>query len=198
MALRPGQLVLKNVRLSFPHLYVPTKSTEDGALKYRAAFLIDPETAQGKANIKLIDAEIARVKTDKWKDKADKIKLKEDRMAYVNGDDCVGADSGEVYIGYEGMKVLKTANSKRPQVVDGSRQAITEEESEGKIYAGCYVNAVVSLYAINDVAKGGNGIFATVEAVQFSKHGEAFGAAPVDVYDAFDEVVEEDAAEDEV
>ncbi len=58
MALRPGQLVLKNVRLSFPHLYVPTKSTEDGALKYRAAFLIDPETAQGKANIKLIDAEI--------------------------------------------------------------------------------------------------------------------------------------------
>lgn len=190
MALRPGQLVLKNVRLSFPHLFTPTKSTEDGALKYRAAFLMDPSTAQGRININAIEAEVARVKTDKWKDKADKIKLKEDRMAYVAGDDCVGADSGEVYVGYEGMMVLKTANSKRPQVVDGSRTPITEEDD--KIYAGCYVNAVVSLYAINDVAKGGNGIFATVEAVQFSKHGEAFGAAPVDVYDAFDEITEED------
>lgn len=190
MALRPGQLVLKNVRLSFPHLFTPTKSTEDGALKYRAAFLMDPTTAQGRININAIEAEVLRVKTDKWKDKADKIKLKEDRMAYVDGDDCIGADSGEVYVGYEGMRVLKTANSKRPQVVDGARVPITEDDD--KIYAGCYVNAVVSLYAINDVAKGGNGIFATVEAVQFSKHGEAFGAAPVDVYDAFDEITEDD------
>lgn len=192
MALRPGQLVLKNVRLSFPHLFTPTRSTEDGALKYRAAFLIDPETAQGRANIKVIESELARVKADKWKDKADKIKFKEDRIAFVDGNTCASQDTGEIYNGYEDMKVIKTANSKKPQVVDGSRTALTEEEAEGKIYAGCYVNAVVSLYAINDADKGGNGIFATVEAVQFSKHGEAFGAGQVDVDDVFDEITEDD------
>jgi len=198
MALRPGQLVLKNVRLSFPHLYHPKASVEDGTPKYRSTFLLDPDSAQGKANIKLIEAEIDRVKLAEWGDKALKIKLKEDRMAFVEGDTCVSQESGDVYVGYEGMMALKTANGKRPQVVDGSREAITEEESEGKIYAGCYVNAVVSIYAISDIKKGGNGIFATVEAVQFSKHGTAFGAAAVDVYDAFDEIVEEDASEDEV
>ena len=192
MALRPGQLVLKNVRLSFPHLFVPTKSTEDGALKFRAAFLMDPETAQGRININVIEAELARVKSDKWKDKADKIKFKEDRLAFVEGNTCVSQETGDIYVGYEDMMVLKTANGKRPQVVDGSRTPITEAESEGKIYAGCYVNAVVSLYAINDADKGGNGIFATVEAVQFSKHGEAFGSAPVDVNDVFDELTEGD------
>jgi len=192
MALRPGQLVLKNVRLSFPHLFTPTKSTEDGALKYRAAFLMDPNTVQGKININAIEKEIARVKADKWKEKADKIKFKEDRIAFVDGNTCASQDTGEIYTGYEDMMVVKTANGKKPQVVDGSRQALTEEEAEGKIYAGCYVNAVISLYAINDADKGGNGIFATVEAVQFSKHGKAFGTAPVDVYDAFDEVAEDD------
>lgn len=192
MALRPGQIVLKNVRLSFPHLFVPTKSTEDGALKYRAAFLMDPDTAQGKININTIESELARVKADKWKDKADKIKFKEDRLAFVDGNTCTSQDTGDIYNGYEDMMVIKTANSKKPQVVDGSRAALTEEEAEGKIYAGCYVNAVVSLYAINDADKGGNGIFATVEAVQFSRHGEAFGAAQVDVEDVFDEITEDD------
>jgi hypothetical protein len=48
------------------------------------------------------------------------------------------------------------------------------------------------LYAINDADKGGNGIFATVEAVQFSRHDTPFGAAPVDVDDAFDEITEDD------
>lgn len=192
MALRPGQLVLKNVRLSFPHLFTPTRSTEDGALKYRAAFLIDPSTVQGRINVNAIEAEIARVKVDKWKDKADKIKFKEDRIAFVDGNTCASQDTGEVYNGYEDMMVIKTSNSKKPQVVDGTRAHLTEEEAEGKIYAGCYVNAVVSLYAINDPDKGGNGIFATVEAVQFSKHGEAFGAGQVDVEDVFDEITEDD------
>ncbi len=195
MAARAGQVVLKKVRLSFPHLWEPTKSVEDGKLKYRGAFLMDPETKQGAANIAKINAAIKEAKAGKWKDKADKIKIKDDRMCLKDGDSCVGEESGEVYIGYAGMMAITTANSRQPQVVDCDKTPLTE--SSGRPYAGCYVNAVISIYAIADAAKGGNGIFATLEAVQFNSEGEAFGAAPVDIDDVFDDVSGEDE-DDEV
>ena len=70
---RPDIAVLKNVRLSFPKLFKAEKSTDTSAPKFSAAFLIDPETAEGKANVKAINAAIEHVKAKTWADKAEKI-----------------------------------------------------------------------------------------------------------------------------
>ncbi len=182
---RLGQCVLKGVRLSFPHLWEPTKSVEDGAEKFRAAFLMDPESNVGKQNVAKLEEAIDEVKTAHWKDKAPKIKFKEDRYCLRDGNDCVSQESGDIYQGYENVKVISASNKRRPQVVDTNKTPLTA--ADDKPYAGCFVNAVVNIYAISDSDKGGNGIFATLEAVQFLRDGEAFGAAPVDIDDVFDD-----------
>lgn len=187
--LRPNEVMLKDVRLSFPHLFKPSASVEGGQLKFRATALIDPTTPQGKANIKAVEAAIEFTKKDVWGDKADKVRFKEGRLCFTSGEENLNAD-GDVYQGYEGMMAVSAANSKRPPIVDRDKSTLVEED--GKPYAGCYVNMLVRFYGIKDQDKGGNGLFATLEAVQFKRDGEAFGSAPVDPDDVFDMEDDED------
>lgn len=189
------QIILKIARLSFPKLFVPTSSIADGPKKYRASFLMDPETKEGAANIKKCEDTIARLKKDTWKSKADKIRIKEDRLCFGDGDVMGLNQEGELFDGYEGMMVIKAANGKKPTVVDKDRSPI--DESDDRIYGGCFVNAVVRLYTVTGEDKGGNGIFASLEAVQYKRKGESFGAASVDPDDVFDDESDEDEDEDE-
>lgn len=184
-----GQVILQDVRLSFPHLFKPSAAVKDGPLKYRAAFIMDPSTPSGRANIKAIEAAIEEVKRDTWKDKADRIKLKADRICFVDGDECTN-EEGEVYLGYEGMKIVSASNGKRVPVVDRKKTPV--EESDGIFYGGCFVDAVIRLYTVSDQDKGGNGIFASLEAVRFRRDGDAFGSAPVDVDEVFDDLPDDD------
>lgn len=192
---RLGQAILKGVRLSFPQLWEPKASVEDGTPKYRGAFLMDPETPIGQQNITKLEAAIEAVKVDHWKEKAAKIKFKEDRYCLREGDSCTSQETGEVYQGYENMMVISAASKKRVPVVDTDKSPLTAEDD--KPYAGCFVNAVVSIYAISDSDKGGNGIFAELKAIQFVRDGESFGAAPIVIDDVFDDI-SGDVDEDEV
>ncbi len=190
-----GQVVLKNVRLSFPHLKEKSKSIEDGAEKYRVNLLIDPETPEGKKNVKAIDAAIEAVKTAQWKDKASKIRFKEGRIAYISGDEVLDKEMN-IRDGYDGMMVVMANNTKRPTLVTRGREPIEVEDIEEILYAGCYVNACVRFYSIADDKKGGNGMFASIEAVQFWKKGDPFGNAGVDAEDVFDAYDDEDEDDD--
>lgn len=193
-ATREGVVVLKNVRLSFPHLFEPTASIENGPKKFRAAFLMDPETESGQANIKKVKAAMDKAALGVWKtkEKADKIraKLDSDRSGLRDGDDCTNKE-GDVYAGYEGMKVLGATNGRKPKVLRRDKSVIDSTES-AEIYAGCYVNAVVSVWATNSEKHGGNGIFATLEIVQYAKAGEPFGAAELDEDDYLEDMGDED------
>jgi len=193
---RPDVAVLKMVRLSFPHLWTPTAATEDGKKKFRASALMDPETAQGKANIEAVKKAMNHVAKEKWKDKAERITkaLEKNRKCLRNGDDSTN-EEGEVYDGYEGMMVLVAANDRRPQVLDRDKTPVAEEDDV--MYAGCYVDIVASFYTVDGKERGGNGIFASLEIVRFRKDGEAFGAAPLDADDYLDDE-DEDEAEDDV
>lgn len=193
---RPDVAVLKMVRLSFPHLWTPTAATEDGKKKFRSSFLMDPESAQGKANIAAAKKAMNHVAKEKWKDKAERIVkgLEKNRKCLRNGDDMTN-DEGEVYDGYEGQMVLVAANDRRPQVLDRNKTPLTEEDDV--MYAGCYVDAVVSFYTVEGKDRGGNGIFASLEIVRFRKDGEAFGAAPLDADEYLDDMDDEEEVEDE-
>lgn len=196
---REGVVTLKNVRLSFPHLFTPTASVEDGPKKYRAAFLIDPSTESGKANIKALNQAIDKAALGVWKtkEKADKIraKLVPDRMGLIDGEHGTNKD-GDQYAGYEGMKFIKASNGKKPKVLRRDKSPIDSSEA-AEIYGGCYVNAVVSVWATNQEKHGGNGIFATLEIVQYFKKGEPFGAAELDEDDYLEDMGDEDEDEDD-
>lgn len=188
---RDDVVVLKLVRLAFPKVWKAEKATDTSEPKFSATALIDPDTAQGKENIKAIEAAIARVKKKTWQEKADKIyqNIDSKRKCYGDGDDATN-DEGDVYGGFEGMKFLKAANKRRPQILNRDKSALSEEDNV--IYGGCYVDMVVSVYAITDKDKGGNGVFATLELIRFRKDGEAFGAAPIDADDYLDDLEEEE------
>jgi hypothetical protein len=188
---REGVVVLQSVRLSFPKLFKPEASIEGGTPKFGAAFLMDPETETGKANIKALKAAIGAVAKKTWAEKAEKVMkaLDSDRSGLRDGDTATNGE-GDVYSGYENMVFVSASNRKRPQVLNRDKTPITEEDNV--IYGGCYVDAVVSVWATADKKLGGNGVFCTLEVVRFRKDGEAFGAAPVDADDYLDDLDDDD------
>lgn len=191
--LKLGEVVLMNVRLSFPHLFEPTSAVADGPKKYRADFLMDPTTKIGKRNIAACEKAKAAVEKETFG--KDGQKYKDGRCMLKDGNDCENS-SGEIYQGYEDMMVVSASNGTRIPIVDADKTPLAKDD--GKPYGGCYVNAVVRFYGMKDPDKGGKGLFASLETVQFYKDGEAFGAEPADPDDYFDDVSDfEDEADDD-
>lgn len=188
---RQDIVVLQNVRLSFPKLWKAEAAVPGSPQKYSASFLIDPDTPEGKANIKKVEAALKYVGQKTWADKAERVMkaLESGRKCFLDGESATDAE-GDVYSGYEGMMYVKAGNKKRPQVLNRDKTPLSEED--GVIYGGCYVDAVVSFYATTKKEQGGNGMFATLEVVRFRKDGEAFGAAPIDADDYLDDIDDEE------
>lgn len=177
MASRPDVVVLQNVRLGFPKLFTPEASVENGPLKFSAHAIIDPETAHGKSNIEKIKAAQKHVAQNQWGEKwANVIKgLEKNRRAFRDGDTQTNSE-GDIYSGYEGMKMVAAGRSQkqgRPQNLDRRKRPVAEED--GVLYAGCYVDMVISFYTVTGKERGGNGLFASLEVVRFREDGEAFG-----------------------
>lgn len=192
---RSDIVVLENVRLSFPKLFKPEASIEGGVPKFGAGFLMDPATTSGAANIKKMTAAINAASKKTWAEKADKVRkaLDSDRSGLRDGDTATNGE-GDVYAGYEDQMFVSASNRKRPQVLNRDKSPLVEED--GVMYGGCYVDAVVSVWATADKKLGGNGIFATLEVVRFRKDGEPFGAAPVDADDYLAELPDDDEDDD--
>jgi hypothetical protein len=127
------------------------------------------------------------------------IKIKTDKRAMRDGDE----ESWDGYAGNWYVSAARTAygaegagSPKRPyKIVDSKRneEGVFPElsESDGRPYAGCYVTGIVRFFAQDD-SEYGKRISASIEAVQFWKHGTAFGGGrKVDVNSAFDEADED-------
>jgi len=191
MSNRPDIVVLKNVRLSFAQLFKPTASMEGGPLKYRANFIIDPTTAEGKVALKEVQAAINHAAKEKFGEKWEKIlaNISADRVCMRDGDKNVNKE-GETYQGYEGMQYVAATNSKRPQTLDRDKSPVTEDDDV--LYSGAYVDGVVSIYATNEKKFGGNGIFATLQIVRKRKDGDSFGSGSVNADDVLDDLEDDD------
>lgn len=168
---------LTNVRLCFPDLFKPSAKFN----RFGAAFPIQP----GSANAKALEAAIEQVAKDKWGAKAPQVLTKlyaDGTVAYTKGPK-TNAD-GDTYQGFEGMHSLNTSNQTRPTVVDVNRSPLTE--ADGKPYAGCYVNAIVEVWAQDN--EWGRRVNCTLKGVQFARDGEAFsGGSPASAED-FDDL----------
>lgn len=167
---------LANVRLSFPSLF--KKAVFEGVeTKYEATFLLDKQ--EHAKEIAQIEKTIDEFAKETFKGSVPKsLKI----TCFVDGDT-------KDYDGYENKMAFKAASTKRVPVIDRDRTPLTEDDD--KVYAGCYVNAIVSLW-YSDHPKGGKQILGNLLGVQFYRDGEAFGAKMASVDDF------EDLGDDEV
>lgn len=181
-----GKVKLVNVRLSYPDLFEP-RGFEDGKPTFNATFLIPKDSPL----IKTIEAEMQAVAKEKWGDKWKAIYLqlqKADKLATHDGD--TKPDSQ----GYEDMIFINSRRKTKPKVLDRDKSELTE--TDGRPYSGCYVHAVIKLWAQDNGY--GKRINAELKGVQFYKDGDAFagGGSAASEEDFEDLGMDEDAGED--
>lgn len=182
-----GEVLLRNVRLSFPALFQPQeRESDDGTMRkiFKANFLI-PKKGDQFNNVAAIKVASDQAKTKKWgSDQKTWPKLKPEKLCLRDGD-------LEDWDGFAGNYYLSASSpvDRKPQVITNRKDAEgkwvkAEPGNERCPYAGCYVNALVRLWAQDD-KEYGKRINASVEIVQFLRDGEAFGAGPVDANEKF-------------
>jgi hypothetical protein len=178
------KLKLKNVRLSFPHLFVPTAFKPGDPPKFKATLLVAKDDPQAQ----VIENAIKAVAKEKWGAKADailkSIRGNPNKFCYQDGDD-------KAYDGYADCMALTAGNKTRPLVIDADKSLLVE--ADGKPYAGCYVNVSIELFTYDN---SGNGISASLGGVQFYRDGDAFVGGGAASEDEFDDLTAGATAED--
>lgn len=173
---------LKNVRLAFPNLFEAKGVGDGGDVRFSAAAVIEP----GSANAKALAGAVKAVAEEKWKDKAGAILAdlqKKERVCYKESP---LAKDGVIYDGFEGMHALNASNKVRPTVIDRDKTPLVAED--GRPYGGCYVNMIVDVWAQDN--QYGKRINASLTGVQFVEDGDAFGGGGVASADDFDTIEE--------
>ncbi|RMC99937.1 DUF2815 family protein [Aquitalea palustris] len=173
------KIKLNDVRLAFPALFEAKTVNGEGEPAFSAVFLMTPDHPA----IAELEAAFETIGKDKWGAKWPAVKkeiMAKDRTALHDGD--TKAD----YAGFPGNHFVSSRNKTRPLVIDKDRSPLLP--SDGKPYAGCYVNASVELWAQDN--NYGKRINASLRGVQFLRDGDAFaggGAATEDEFDAVEE-----------
>lgn len=176
------QMKLPGVRLAFPQLFTAATVNGEGEPAFSCSLLVDGDSKL----VAVINAAIDDVAKDKWADKAAgflKTMRATDKVCLHDG------DTKANYGGYAGNFFVACRSKTRPSVVDRDRTQLTEQD--GRVYSGCYVNAMIEIWAMDN--KYGKRICAQIRGVQFVKDGEAFsGGTPASADDFDDLGMEED------
>lgn len=173
---------LKDVRLTFPQLFEAKQVNGTGDPKYSAAFLF----GRDHPAIPEIQKAITEAAKAKWGEKHPEM-LKQlkaaDRLPVHDG------DAKSDYDGYAGKFFINSSNKVRPLVIDGNRAPLTA--SDGKIYSGCYVNAIVEFWAQDN--QFGKRVNASLLGVQFVRDGERLAGGSTASADDFEAIPETQA-----
>jgi hypothetical protein len=169
-----GEVLLRDVRLSFAALDKPDddsvnpKTGEVIKGKYKSNFLLERDSKTYDKNMSLIEDAIEDVKKAKWGNNPPKFRA--DKLCLRDGDE-------ESWDGYEGCDYISSSNAKQPQIRCMVRGHEPEPGKKYFPYSGCYVNAVIRIWAQDNAAeKGGRRINASLEIVQFLRDGEPFSS----------------------
>jgi hypothetical protein len=173
-------ITLKNVRLSFPQIWTPKAYMEGQKAKFSANFLLDKDAHADQ--IAMLKGEIKKAALNAFNGEIPK-GLKT----------CLGDGVEKAYDGYENAMFVSCSTMQRPVVIDRDRSQLTEEDD--KIYAGCYVNAAISLWVQNN--QFGKRVNCNFNALQFVKDGDSFGGGGAKVDELFDDISSEQAKDAE-
>lgn len=174
------RLVLPNVRMAFNNLFTAEEySPGDGKPRYSATFLIEKGSAMDKQIWAAINAEAANAWPKKPQAMVDSLKGNNNKFCYRDGDITT-------YDGFEGMFALASHRKESdgaPGVYDRDKTPL--QARDGRPYSGCYVNAIVEIYA----QTGENsGMRCGLVGVQFVKDGQSFGGASKPKADDFEDL----------
>ena len=178
------KIMLRNVRLSYEHIFTPSKfdETQEKA-KYSGTFIIPKD-----------HADVAALKKALMEAGAEKFPAAFGSGAWPRGYTCALKDADKetdkegVLLSdknpeYKGCYVIKADSTSRPVALDRRKAAVTEDDDI--IYSGCYVN--VSLAAAGfEFGKMTKGVKCYLNGVQFVKDGERFGGDAANDFDALD------------
>ena len=175
-------IFLNKVRISFPTLKAPAASYQNGPLKYRADFIMEPDSANWKA----VQQEVFNLARAKWGDQAQQAiqMLERNKRSFGDGNERRKSGTMQVFDGYEGMKYVTATTDQKPQLYHPETGAIASNDMQymqlaSAIYGGCFVNAAIQFYIPKDPSK--MGIFCGLIGVQFAEDGESFGGGAPDV-----------------
>jgi hypothetical protein len=178
------KVILRNVRLSYEHIFTPVKFDDNQEVaKYSATFIIPKDhpdlPALKRALFEAGQEEFpADFKPGSWP-KGYTCGLKDaDKDTDSNGE--ILAEKNPAY---KGSYIIEANSVNRPVTVNRKKAAVTE--ADGVIYAGCYVNASLGIagYTYGKVKKG---VKAYLNAVQFVADGERFGSDALSDFDDLD------------
>lgn len=170
---------LKDVRLSFAHLWRARSYEEDSPAKFEATLLVPNDHVQ----LSTLKTTIRSVIAEKWGEtKSQDPKFVKSLKLW-----CLRDGDDKEYDDYTGHQYVHAASVRRPVVIDRDKSPLVE--SDGRPYSGCYVNANVEIWATTH-AKGGKQVNAGLLGLQFLRDGEAFSGGAIGSADDFDEVDE--------
>ena len=177
------KVILRNVRLSYEHIFTPSAFDDSQDAKYSATLII-PKDHPDLPTIKRAMFEAgqeefpADFKGNTWP-KGYTCSLKDaDKEADNNG--TLLAEKNEAYAG---CYILEANSTRRPVVMGRRKEAITEDD--GIIYSGCYINVSLGAagYTYGKIKKG---VKCYLNGVQFVKDGERFGSDTSADFDSLD------------
>lgn len=168
---------LNNVRLAFPQLFEAKTVNGEGKAAYSASFLLAPDHP-AVAELKKAMMDVAKEKWgEKWEEVVKSLKAS-DKLALHDG------DAKSQYQGFAGNLYISARNEQKPTVIDANKSPLTA--SDGRPYGGCYVNALVDVWAQSN--NYGKRINASLMGVQFAGDGDRFSGAGVADVDDFEAV----------
>jgi hypothetical protein len=172
-----SRLVLKDVRIVYPHLFQKnTYLNQETA--YDAWFLISKDD---KEQVNKVLNRIATMQ------KEANVKVLPDKICFKDGD----LDDKDYSFNHW---VLKVSSKKNPPIVlHASKREATEVDNP--VYGGCYVNVSFDLWLQNN--QYGKRINGNLFAVMFSKDGEKIGGSSVSKKDIENDFSDFDAQEDD-
>ena len=178
------KIVLRNVRLSYEHIFNPSKFDENQDPKYNATFIIP----KGHADVPALKKAFHEAGAEKYPTAFNGNEWPRGyTCALKDADKDVGMDGivlAEKNPEYTGCYVLRADSTRRPVILDRKKAAVTEED--GLIYSGCYINASLAAGAY-EFGKMTKGVKCYLNGVQFVKDGERFGTDAAADFDALDD-----------
>lgn len=175
---------IENARIAFPKLFKAEQVNGEGTPQFSATFIF-PKNHPAVVEIKKAIEQVAK---EKWADKAESILKKvtaELKICLKDG------DLKEELEGFSGNYYLNANNKTRPYVIDRDKTQLNPDS--GVIYAGCYVNAVIDIWAMDN--KYGKRICASLSGIQFYKDGDAFSGGGIASDADFDDLSTESEEE---
>lgn len=173
-----GKIILRNVVLSYPNLFEPyvSRTAKPGDKpKYSAKFYLSKATQ--KQEIQALAVHLKKLAMESFKSG---IAAKDYFLRN-------GADSGKEE--QANFFTVSSSEKIRPVVYDRNKAILSREDEDEKMYAGVIVNAQIMPWVQkNDFGKKIN---ANLLSVQFVKHGERLGRAPVETASDFEDISSE-------